>query len=83
MPKIYNPNKRMTELYAKYPPTHEETIHGWTSQKARCGYAKWWDCSFWCGNPKLNKENRLCPGCRMHPFEPDFERCKKMRRPLS
>lgn len=82
----YLPNKSKIEYYKNNPATHELRHHGWTNQTSRCGYAVWWDCYFWCSNPKLNPKNILCPSCRVDPNgmrEPDFEKCKKMRRKLT
>ena len=60
----------------------KERTHGWTAQKSRCGFAMWWDCNFWCSNPELNPDGKIVDcicvkGCL---GEPDFERCKKIRR---
>jgi len=49
---------------------HKEQTYGWTDQKARCNFAGWWDCSFFC--------NKLSTGERVIPcyFDvPDFEKC--------
>lgn len=81
--KTNKPNKHKTfvQIYKENPPTHEERRHGWTNQKSRCGYAHWCDCSFWCSNPKFNPKEEML-SCRWHPFEPDFKRCKNMRKKL-
>lgn len=66
--------------------SHHKRTHGWTGQISRCAFACWWDCSFWCCNPKLNpKMNPLKGSCRVAPGcigVPDWEECKKMRRKL-
>jgi hypothetical protein len=72
------------EIYKKSPPTHGERTHGWTRQKSTCGFAVWWDCSFWCSNPKLNPTGKIffCRTTNGCLGVPNFEKCKKMRRKL-
>ena len=74
----------LIDYYIENPPKHFKRTHGWTRQVSYCGYAQWWDCSFWCGNPKLNPKCeilscRLVPGCI---GVPNFNQCKKLRRKL-
>ena len=76
--------KTFAQIYKKNPPTHEEEHHGWTNQVSYCGFAQWWDCNFWCSNPKLNPKTKIlsCRCCENMYGVPDFNKCKKMRRKL-
>ena len=53
---------------------HQLKTHGWPNDKSFCDYARWWDCSFWCGNNKIF--GKKLPHERRCPMNiPDFKNC--------